>query len=198
MRVTCRCCGVPVEGPRAERRLCPVCDMCDRRHGDDLQAHVVALLRNGQITFGRALSRMLVDDALLTGALLLIPIDRTAACELRILAPVPRGCVVIGRAIALGRLPDVSAVIAAALARYVGLRATGAVLGDIRRDLIEVITLIDDSVIDVAVTSRTDMLDPGHLIIEITGKSPALGAVIHEDADATVPPDIMSRPRGQA
>jgi len=209
--VRCRCCGVLLApGPRAEIRRCILCDLCDRRHGDELQLHVMGLVRAGRITWGHALARMLIDDAHHAGMLGMVVENGALTATLTVPEPVPRWRVVIGRAISRGELPELNLVLKVTLARYIGKRATLAVREEMRRELCEALSTLDDSITDITVSCHLDTIDAEHLMIEITGKRATLGAVAFDasagGADAAklgapapeLPADIMSRPRGQA
>ena len=196
----CRCCGVMVYDKCALRRLCMVCHSCDRRHGDELQEHVIAVVASGQITPYHAIARMMIDDALLCRVLELHSDGQGTAT-----AWVPHGCVperwqvVAARAIAMGSVPDIQAVVDAVLGRHLPGQATRAKLDAIARDLREALHSIDPHIVSVEVDSKRDALDPENLIITIGGtRAEAPGTVTVTEPDVEVPADILSRPRGQA
>lgn len=197
--VQCRCCGVPVYETRATLRRCMVCDLCDRRHGDELQQHVVALVRAGQITPYHAVARMLLDDALISGALQLIDNGDGTAYAWIPHPPVERWMVVAARAYARNGQPDVQAVVDAVLGRYLPGPATRANLDAIARDLRRALHHIDQNVVNVEVDCKRDALDPQHLLITVECRTAdAPGTVTVTAPDAAIPADILSRPRGQA
>lgn len=193
----CRCCGVPVDGMRAQVRVCAICDRCDGRHGDELQHMLLHGVQSGQVNPGVALCRALVDDAHLTGRIVYVGDKNNAT--ITIPDPPPRWYVVCGRAAAKGTLPDMHSIVAAVLARFIGAYATTATKMAIAAELGEALRFIDDSVIDVKVDSKLDVLDPNHLIINITAKTPMMGAVIDKNAgEVEIPADILSRKRAEA
>ena len=194
----CRCCGISIAGtPREQIRRCPICDICDRRHGDELQLHCVELVRTGQITPWHAIGAMLIDDAHVCGMLMMAmqPGDRTLYIGVPV-AP-PRWRVVIGRALARDEVPEVDLVIKVVLGKHLPGRGTPERLAAIAADLRDALQIMDPSIESVDVTTERDMLDPEHLKILLTARTPALGTVV-TGADVELPADIMSRPRGQA
>jgi hypothetical protein len=196
----CKCCGFPVQGARAAIELCVVCDHCDRRHGDALQLHVMQLLRARQISVGHALARMLIDDAHLAGELMLIQRDPAVPIAVPWIAqPVKRWRVVTGRAFARDEPVEMELLVGVILGRYIPGKATRENLDELRRDLIEAFTTLDDNVVDIEVDCTRDVIDPAHLIINIhtkTAAAPGMTAIVDDQVE--LPDDIMARPRGQA
>lgn len=203
---SCKCCGIPIDpaDPRAEWRRCAVCDRCDRRHGDELQIHIWALLNAGQISRGHAFARMLIDDALLTGNLELRPEHDEHGNELQtatlwITRPPRRWEVVVGRACARNEVPEVGLVVEVTLARYIPGPASPENMQGLADELTTAFCFMDDNVLSVDVSTERVILDPQHLIIRINTKTAAApGMITTFGADAELPDDIMQRPRGQA
>lgn len=199
---SCRCCGVRIgPGPRVAIRRCIVCDMCDRRHGDELQIHVMSLLRAGQLEPGHALARMMFDDAHLAGMLeVRRPDPDRPEVHPWVIAAVPRWRVVVGRALARDELPDIGLMVRVALARYLGQRNTAAVRAEISRELTEAMVMVDPNVLSVEVSTEAEMLDPEGIRIELTARTarPGMMTVGPGAEDVDIPDDIMLRPRGQA
>lgn len=197
---SCRCCGIRLQGEREKIRRCILCDMCDRRHGDELQSHVTALVHAGQIGFWHAVTRMLVDDAHLAGLLAIIAVeDDTGVVSAwpYVLGFVPRWRVVIGRALALNELPDVGQVLGAVLARYLPARNSQAMRDAISRDMTDAMCWIDPSIVSCEVTCDQDALDPAHLMIRVTGRDSTLGQTVMAP-EVEIPESVMRGPRGQA
>lgn len=191
----CRCCGVPVEGLRRKFRVCPMCDACDGVHGDALQARCAALVASGQISPWLALTRMIVDDALLCGRLVFIG-DPHAALIV-VLNPPKRWEVVVCRALCKSELPELQVVIDAVLGAFMGHDASPPVLEALRAEMIQAMHAVDPSLFDVEVIAERDPLDPEHVRINVSAKTPGLPAA-YEAADVDMPADILSRPRGLA
>lgn len=202
--VRCDCCGVPVDGPRIALRRCILCDGCDHLHGDKLQLRVVDLVSQGKLDPYHAITRMMVDDAHMTGRLQMVsPValaDGRVMVDVTVIGPVPRWLVAIARAAARNELPQINVVLVGVLARFFGLRATRAVLDEIRIDMIDALRFIEPSIIDIEVTSRSDAIDPEKLVIDIKASTPMLGTVVQMKGapDVEIPADIHTRPRGQA
>jgi len=87
-----------------------------------------------------------------------------------------------------------------AMQPYHALRATAEVKADMRAEITAAITFLGAMVQEVTITPHADAIGPDHVYINIRAHVPAPGQVIAFDSDvgADVPPDIMSRPRGQA
>lgn len=201
--VRCQCCGLPVPLERREIARCAVCDLCDHLHGDALQIYVGRQVMAGQITPYHGLARMLVDDAMMAGELQLVPEvnleARTWTLRPWILRPIDRWRVVVGRALAVDLAVDVSLLLSVILARHIPGRSDRGTLDAIARELREAFAVIDPNVVDVEVDCKRDVLDPEHLLINISTKTAAApGMISLADPDIELPADIMSRPRGQA
>lgn len=196
----CRCCGIQLQGEREKLRRCILCDMCDRRHGDELQAHVTALVRAGQIGFWHAVTRMLVDDAHLAGMLAITAVEDdhgVVSAYPYVIDFVPRWRVVLGRALALNEIPDVGQVLGAVLGRYLPARNSQALREAISRDLTDAMRMVDPTIITCEVTCDQDALDPEHLRINVTGRAPTLGQIVMAP-EVEIPDSVMRGPRGQA
>lgn len=197
----CRCCGIKLEGERAKIRRCILCDLCDRRHGDELQAHVTALLSaRPPIDLWHAVARMLTDDAHLAGLLAMVAVEDDAGVVTAwpyVIDFVPRWRVVIGRALARDEMPDVSEVLGAVLARYLPGRNSQALRDAISRDLTDAMCMVDPSIVTCEVTCDQDALDPEHLLIHVTGREPTLGQAVMAP-EVGIPDSVMRGPRGQA
>lgn len=194
----CKCCGIPIDGPRVAIELCVVCDRCDRRHGAALEQACIAAVRAGLLSPWHALCRMMIDDALLTGGLALVVDGRGMARPLVPDCP-DRWMVVICRAWARQEQPQLDDIVGAVLGRYIPGPATRANFDAIARDLQRALSTIDENVLSVEVDSKIDTLDPEHLIINIQARTPATpGMVTITAPDVELPADIMTRPRGLA
>lgn len=198
LEVLCRCCGVPVEGMRAQVRVCPICDVCDGKHGDELQALVGHGVVTGQIEPGKALCRMLVDDAHLTGRIIYVEREGSPLADITIPDPPPRWLVVCGRAAARGQLPDLQTVVNVVLAQH--LPCGRDQLPALQRELREALTFVDPSIMDVAIDCRIDAECVEHVVINVSGRavSPDLVVDMAKGADVEISHDILSRARGQA
>lgn len=196
--VPCRCCGVGLtEEPRRTWRRCVLCDQCDRRHGDELQAHVEVLVRNGQITPWHGIARLAIDDAHICARLELRG-DRAAA-TLWCSDPPEPWYRVICRATARGELPDGGRVLRAVLERHLPAAPTPGRIEAIERDLLAALTFMDPNVLSVEIQRGIDPLDPAHLTFNIRTRTPAFPGMVDVVApDVEIPPDVMTRPRGQA
>lgn len=197
--VKCKCCGLTMIAPPAERALsglCPICDHCDRRHGDALQLAVSRARARNLITWDQALGRMMVDDAWLAGMLTFRLLDDGTYAPWIPMA-VPRWRVVVGRAQALGEPPDIALAIAVTVAKYQPGRASYDVLQDIRDDVLAMAQCLDPDVVDVIVRSKNGGIRPDDLNIEVASRKSTIFGV-EVSPDAAIPDDILSRPRGQA
>lgn len=201
----CRCYGCPVTDGRAKIRRCIVCDRCNHRHGDELQAIVVDLVRRGEMDPGHGLALMLLDDAHSAGMLIVIADaadPRTAS--LWIERPVPRWRVLVGRRSLAEQPCDVREVVDLAILPCWGLRATPEVLARMRADIVEALTFLGGLVESLEITPTADVLGPDHLMIKIGARmpdaqlddAPTIGAEVA--AEPEIPDDIMLRPRGRA
>jgi hypothetical protein len=180
-------------GLRAELRRCVLCDSCDRRHGLEREALVMALFGVGRLTMWEAIGQLVIDDAHHTGMLTLR--GTRDAADLWIPRPVPRWAVVIGRAIARQEQPAAGDVVAAVMQRYVPGPASA--LPELRAELTAALQAFDPDVLGVEVTCEQDMLDPGHMLINILHRT-AAGPVVTLVPEVEIPTDIGRRPRGQA
>lgn len=195
--VTCGCCGIPLfNSPRARLRRCEVCDQCDKIHGDALQFRVAQLVTAGKLDPGQAMTRMLIDDALVTGRLEFV--GDAHAAMINIPKPPRRWEVAIGRAICRGEQPDLHSAIGAVLGEYFGRVWSNELRAKIERDVAEVLHVFDDSITGVDIDIDADVFDPEHAIIKVTATTPSLGATFDADAAGAIPADILSRPRGEA
>lgn len=196
---TCRCCGCPVHDQRAAIRRCIVCDLCDRRHGDELQAIILDLLSRGEIDPGLALARMMLDDAHHAGMLHAIVDTDGRTAQLRIPVPVPRWRVYAGRQKLADRPIEAQVIVDLAVAPYWGLRPTDHVLAKISADITAAMTFLGLVVDGVSITPTSDHLGPGMLAIHISAHDrPDPEQVITPAPEVEIPDDIMQRARGQA
>lgn len=193
--IRCRCCGVilPDGTPRATIRRCVVCDLCDRRHGDEREAVVTQLVADGRIDAWLGIATMAVDDAHLAGCLEFVGDPRAA--DMWIAKPVARWAVVIARALAMGEAPSASEVIGAVVGRY--LPGTSAQIPEIKAELADALRVLDPGVVDVEVRTSRDALDPAHLSIDVLMQPAVAGTTTFAGA-SEIPDDIATRTRGQA
>lgn len=183
--VPCRCCGTVTVNAEVARRLCTLCQRCDRRHGDELQHHVARLVRSGQIDAYHGLARMMIDDANLCARLAFV--GDPMAATLWIPEAPRRWEVVVGRALALKQAPDLSLILQVTLARFVPGLATPERMQELANELTSALAFIDPNVLSVDVASRRDMR---------TAAAPGMVTVCAPDVE--IPEDVMTRPRGQA
>lgn len=193
----CRCCGVPVEGYRATFRVCIGCDRCDGLHGLVLEGVLRKAVADGKLEAGTALARAIMDDAQLTCRTEYVKREDGSA-DVLIANPPERWRVVIARALCRNELPDLQAVVAAVLERWLPAPYSSALGDRIRGDLLPALQIIDRDIMDVEIDCKRDIADPEHLIIVVKARTPTLGCVVPGAPDVEVPPDIMSRPRGSA
>lgn len=193
----CRCCGVPVEGRRAQVRVCIGCDLCDHLHGDVLQGILWRSVNDRQLDPWIAIARAMIDDAQLTGRTEYIRND-DGSHDIVINYPPERWRVTLARALARNELPDLSSVVQAILERWLPAPFTPQLVASIRGDMVPALQIIDAAIMDVEIDCKRDIADPGNLIIKISARTPTLGGYIGEASGVEVPPDIMSRPRGSA
>lgn len=199
--VFCRCCGVPLDGAqpvRLQLRVCVMCDRCDGMHGEALEQRIRALVAAGKISGDHGVCRAILDDAQLTGRIVLSP-DGEGTANALVLDPPERWRVLIARCLCRRELPDVTTVVQSILERWLPANNSTKLLEAIRKDLIGALQLIDPDIMDVQLEGARDVLDPAHLIIKVQAKQPVLGIKLgaHADPDL-IPADIMSRPRGTA
>lgn len=195
--VRCRCCGIGVDGPRAQFRVCVGCDKCDELHGARLQAVLYMAVRDGKLAPYTAIARAMIDDAQLTGrAVYIARNDGTA--DVFIPNPPPRWLVMAARALCRNEQPDLQTLVDAVLARYIGGRNEPALMAEMRLELRDALQFVDPSIMDVEVTATMTHMDPGNLRIEIKARTPTLGTNMPGAADVDIPPDILSRPRAEA
>jgi hypothetical protein len=185
--IPCRCCGVIQVGLRAELRRCVLCDSCDRRHGLEREALVMALFAVGRLNMWEAIGQLAIDDAHHAGMLMFRGTRDSA--DLWVPRPVPRWAVVIGRALARQEQPAAGDVVAAMMQRYVPGPASA--LPELRAELTAALQAFDPDVLGVEVTCERDVLDPGHMLINILHRTAA-------GPEVEIPTDIGRRPRGQA
>lgn len=195
--IPCRCCGIPVEGARAKVRVCAVCDSCDSRHGDKLEAHVRHLVASGAVSMWWAIVRMALDDAQLSGRLEF----RGARDAAEIWIPVAprRWEVVLGRAAAIRRIPEIAEIVGACLAPFIPGKVSRATMKEIGAELTAALTWVDPNVVSVDVDCKRDAIEPEHLIIHVnTRTNVAPGSITLCEPNVEIPDDILARPRGQA
>lgn len=196
--IRCRCCGIPVTGPRAQFRVCIGCDLCDELHGDKLQGILAMAVRDGKIAPYTALARLLIDDAQLTGRAVYIEREAGGVADLRIPKPPLPWLIVCGRSLARGQTPDVKSVVDAVLVRYIPGSSAPHRMAELCLELRDALQFVDPDIMDVEVTTTRDVIDPGNLRIEIKARTPTLGSVVANATDVDIPADILSRPRAEA
>lgn len=153
----------------------------------------MALFVTGQLTMWEALGQLIIDDAHHAGMLALR--GPRQAADLWIPRPVPRWAVVIGRAHARDELPAAGDVVAAVMQRYVPGPASA--IPELRAELTDALQAFDPDVLGVEVTCERDVLDPGHMLINILHRT-AAGPAVTLSPEVEIPTDIGRRPRGQA
>lgn len=193
----CRCCGVPVHGEIREKlRVCPLCDQCDGKHGDALQAHCVALVEQGRTTWGTAIARLAIDNAHLWGTLEWHGDPRCA--ELHVAHCPSPWQTLVGRCAARGVMPGYDALLNACLAPFVPGPNTHENKQAIADELTTALCWLDQNVASVDVGFEADTFDAAHILIRVNLKQAVPGAIMLETPGADIPRDIMARPRGQA
>lgn len=153
----------------------------------------MVLFQNGRLTMWEAIGLLVVDDAHHSGMLTLRGSWNSA--DLWVPRPVPRWAVVIGRAIARQEEPAAGDVIAAVMARYVPGPANA--LPELRAELTAALQAFDPDVLGVEVSCEQDVLNPGHMLINILHRT-AVGPAVTLSPEVEIPADIGRRPRGQA
>lgn len=216
--VRCGCCGVALydgverSSFRAQLGRCLLCDICDGRHGDELQYVVERGVAAGAIPPGQALARMALDDAHMAGMLRLVPNytqpGNATIVDLEIPQPVARWRVVLGRAVARGTLPDFSDLIRAVIAKYKGVAITAKVLERLRAEMLEMMSFVDPHVVGLELRHPVAIFDMARLDMTVQTDHPAAPHValttpasteVYELRGAVeLPADILTRPRGQA
>lgn len=198
----CRCCGIPITAAdgqvRQQLRVCIGCDNCDELHGAKLQGVLSQGVRDGKIAPYTALARAMIDDAQMTGRTVYVVREGRVA-DLIIPDPPRRWLVMAARAMARNEMPDLQTLVDAVLGVYIPGQSTPARMAALRSELRDALQFVDSSIMDVEVTTTMDMLEPGHLRIEIRAKTPTLGVVTSgPGADVEIPADILSRKRAEA
>jgi len=203
-QVSCRCCGIPlVPGtPYAQHTCCAVCFACTRVHGDALQAKIVEAVGAGRLDPYRGLLMAIVDDALLTGQLVLVqdhaPDGTPLATGSPLIIRAPRRWeVVAARALARGQAPDVQAVIDAAMRPHWPGPPTEERIAAMKIEIRDALAFVTPHALEVDVVAEPDPTDPGSVSVsvKVRGADPATIQVLD---DVELPDDIMLRPRGQA
>lgn len=188
----CRCCRVPVEGIRAKVRVCPLCDECGGLHGLALEAAVRERVASGQMSAWYGVGVMALDDANAAGMLRFVGDPREAS--IHVPEPVRRWQVVAGRAVLAGELPAIDEIIGACLAPYVPGPKTDATMQALADELTTAMRWIDPEVLHVDISCALDVIDPQHLIIQVSTRTPAMpGAANMPGADDVVIPDHVLR-----
>lgn len=203
----CRCCGIEPGGrvPFIPVRpdVCVICaQVCDGDHAERLQRKIWRKLSAGMIDVWHAIAASLLDDALITGQLTIIPPHKDARepgallwCE----CP-PRWLVEIGRCAARGELVAIGDVVNAVMAKHMKRPNTQAVRNELALDMREALLAIDRDVIEVEVNVTTDALDPQHIQLVIKKRvNVEPGAVVVPGAaNVEIPPDMLTRARAKA
>lgn len=197
---TCRCCGAAVIGERIKIRRCIMCDRCDHRHGDELQAIVIDLVRRGEMEPGLALVRMLIDDAHHAGMLIVIQDEQDPRmANLWIEHPVPRWRVYAGRKTLAEQPIDVQLIVDLALLRWSGMRLTPEVVAGMRAEISVALRFMGLDVQSVTIAPAADTVRPGQVSVNIEAReAPDPEQVVAPVPEVVIPDDIMQRTRGQA
>lgn len=202
----CRCCGAEsrVDGLDAAsfRGVCLICrEVCDRNHGERLERMIVRKLSIGLIDMWHGIACAMMDDALITGRLLIMPpLSTERGATLHVMDPPPRWLVVAERAKASGEMVAIGDVVQAALAPYLRKPNVPSVRDAIERDLLAALTTIDTDIVAISCTVKRDVMDPEHLEIVIKKRiNIEPGAVVMPGGETVeIPPDLLARARAKA
>ena len=184
----CRCCRMEITQGR-----CPLCAMCDGKHGPRRRQTIERAVRNGWLPPDQALAMCLLDDAWLAGR---ATIDRDGTFIID--RPVKPWEVVIAWGKHHRVQPSLEMLTQAALAPYMGLRGTSSVMRDLEADMSDALHAGEPTITEVRISSRSDgSLERDGIIIEIAATSGTIyGADMAPGVD--IPAEVYSRPRGQA
>lgn len=196
--IVCRCCRVPVFGMRQRFRVCPICDMCEERHGVVLHMELVRRVQAKTIDPWLVIAVSAFDDAWLCGKM---EIDGVTGLARSRECP-KRWEVVIAWARAARQPVALTGIIEAALAPFLGKPNIPAVRDEIGREIKMALCTADPNLVDVIVESMGPSAQIAHDEIQIRAvaksPSPPLAQNVGGGPEVALPPDILSRPRGQA
>lgn len=195
----CRCCSIPVEGMRAQVRVCPLCDQCGGIHGEALAAAVRERVAAGKLSVWYGIGVLALDDANTAGMLQFVGDPRNAS--LWVPEPVRRWQVVAGRAVLANTLPAMDEIIGACLAPFLGTVATEASLQALADEITTAMRWIDPDVLHVDIASKRDAIDPEHLIIKVTTRTAAMPGMVSQfgaEDDVSIPDSVMRAKPAQA
>lgn len=195
--VLCRCCRVPVFGMRQRFRVCPVCDLCDERHGHVLHAELIRRVHAGTIDPYLVVAVSAFDDAWLAGKMV---IDANTGLA-RVLECPKRWEVCIAWCRAARQPVALASVLEAVLAPFMGSPNTEHVREQIAREMRIALCTADPNLADVTIESiKGDTIDRDEIVIRAIAKTPEppLAVNVGNGPAVELPPDILSRPRGQA
>lgn len=197
-QVYCRCCRVPVFGMRARFRVCPICDMCDERHGVALHMELVRRVHAGTIDPWLVIAVSAFDDAWLCGKMEIDGV--TGLCRSRECPK--RWEVVIGWARCAKQPVNLTGILEAVLAPFMGRPNVESVREEAQREMRLALCTADPNLVDVEITSMGSgpNLERDEITIRATARTPAppLAQNVGGGPEVELPPDILSRPRGQA
>lgn len=201
--VQCRCCGIPIMlGTEMHYKLalCVACTACNKKHGDALEKHARALVDAGRMAPWHCVALITIDNAQLWGTLD-VRIGDNGLADL-IVRESPRPWqIVVARCASSNRIPTFDELIAACLVSFVPGPNTLANKQRIADEITTALCWIDSNVVCAEIDFKDDVLDAGHLIINVQVRQATPDAVIYDAAknhDELIPPDIMTRSRGQA
>lgn len=194
----CRCCRVPVFGMRQRFRVCPICDLCDERHGVALHMELVRRVTAGTVDPWLVIAVSAFDDAWLCGKMELDGVTGLARAR-----ECPRRWeVVIAWARTAKQPVALAGIMEAVMAPFMGRPNTEATRTEIGLEMKLALCTADPNLVDVTIESAGPGVTIAHdeIVIKATAKTPAppLAQNVGGGPEVELPPDILSRPRGQA
>lgn len=172
--------------------MCPLCDQCGGLHGEALYRAVRERVAGGHLSVWYGIGVLALDDANTAGMLQFVG-DPNAA-SIWVPEPVRRWQVVAGRAVLADTLPAIDEIIAACLSPYVPGPKTDETMRALADDLTTAMRWIDPDVLHVDISCKTDAIDPGHLIIQVSTRTATMpGMVSIPGGDDVVIPDHVLR-----
>lgn len=191
----CKCCGI-TNTLGGRHGLCMICMQCDGVHGDKLEHLLIDAVNSGQTDAGTALTRMLVDDAMLTGRIVLVPAGDGSAL-ITIPDPPERWRTVIGRALCAGEEVQLERVVDAVLSKHLDAPDSPGLRERVAAELRTAMHVADPSIVDVVIEVSANPEDPGSLMFDVRARACVVPPAFEAD-DVDVPHDIMARPRAEA
>lgn len=196
--IECRCCRVPVFGMRQRFRVCPICDMCNERHGHALHVEIVNRALAHAIDPYLAIAVSAFDDAWLCGKM---EIDGVTGLRHSRECP-KRWEVAIAWARTAKQPVNLQGILEAVLAPFMGRPNIPSVRDEIAREMRMALCTADPNLIDIEITSMGTgpNVEADEIQIKATAKTaaPPLAHNVGGGPEVELPADIWSRPREQA